>query len=122
MISFSDWEGTQTTIGNTKYWGQYYDKDGSEINAPFMVGYFENFKLYNVSFTIWTLLPNVNEFNQKISTQVNYSSTGQNTLNLPLLKSSDLVYNNPDQPKGVFDMNFCFQKYYLNITGAINEN
>jgi len=114
----ADWTDTQTTIGSTKYWGQFVDASGISTNAPFNVGIFEGFKQFNVSFTVWALVPNVNAFNQNQTSQVNYSYTGS-TLTLPLLQSSNLNNTNPGQTG--FDMNFCFQKYYLGVTGPITE-
>ena len=115
----ADWTGIETTIGKYYYWGQYYDQNGNSTNAPFIIGCFENFNTFNVSYTIWTLVPNVNPFDQTLQTQVNFSYTG-NTLTLPLLKDTDI--NLINQGQNGFDMNFCFQKYYLNTSGEITES
>ena len=113
------WAGLENTIGSYNYWGQYYDENGNPTNSPFIIGYFENFNTFNISYTIWVLLPNVNAFNQNTTTQVNYSVANQNTATMTLLQDSNINLTTPGQ--NAFDMNFCFQKYYLNTTGAIDE-
>ena len=115
----ADWTGVESTIGTYNYWGQYYSKTGKPTNAPLIIGYFENFKDFNISYTIWALLPNVNAFDQKTTLQVNYSANQQDTTYLRLLQDSDINLTTTGQ--NAFDMNFCFQKYYVNTKGAIDE-
>ena len=116
-----DWTGIETTIGSYNYWGQYYDENGNPTYSPFIIGCFETFNTFNISYTIWALVPNVNAFDQNTQLQVNYSISGQNTTSLPLLQDSDININTTTPGQNAFDMNFCFQKYYLNTSGAITE-
>ena len=108
----SNWAGTQSTIGTSYYWGEYYDADGNVTSTPCIVGYFENFNTFNVSYTIWTLIPNIENFNQNSVSQVNYSYSGMQTTTLPLLVDYNMT--NIREGQNGFDMYFCFQKYYLN--------
>ena len=79
-----------------------------------IIGYFENFNQFNISFTIWALVPSVSNFNQDTTLQVNYSSTSDDTTTMPLLEDSNI--NNTNEGQLAFDMTFCFQKYYLKIS------
>ena len=108
----SNWAGTQTTTGSYSYSGEYYDANGIPTSAPCIVGYFENFNKFNISYTIWALVPRVVDFNQDNVLQVNYSYSGMPTTTLPLLADSNMT--NLRFGQNGFDMNFCFQKYYLN--------
>ena len=108
----SNWAGTETTIGSYSYYGEYYAADGTPTSVPCIVGYFENFKTFNISYTIWALVPRVVDFNQDNVLQVNYSYSGMPTTTLPLLADSNMT--NLRFGQNGFDMNFCFQKYYLN--------
>ncbi len=111
----SDWEGTQTAAPTYYYGGQYYDEYGNATTAPFIIGYFENFQTFNISYTIWGLFQNTNAFDQTSSTQINYSPT-PNTTTLPLLTNSDI--NTITTGQNAFDMTFCFYNYYLGLTGT----
>jgi hypothetical protein len=113
--SNTDWSGTESTIGGYNYGGEYYDASGNATNAPLIIGYFENFNTFNISYTIWALVPNVNAFNQNGILQVNYSYNDGSTLSMPLLQDSNI--NTTATGQNAFDMQFCFSKYYLNMTG-----
>jgi hypothetical protein len=115
----ANWTGVETTIGSYNYWGQYYDENGVSTYSPLITGYFENFNTFNISYTIWALAPNVNAFNQNSILQVNYSATSQNTEYMPLLQDSNINTTTPGQ--NAFDMDFCFQRYYLGVSGEITE-
>lgn len=112
----SNWTGIETTVpGNYNYYGEYYSAGGTATSAPFIVGYFENFQTFNISYTIWVLEPNLSDFNQNTILQVNYSYADGPTTALPLLSNSNLNNNNITTPgQNGFDMTFCYNKYYLN--------
>jgi len=108
-----DWTGIQSTISTTYYHGRIVDQYGNETNLPMIVGYFENLKSFGVSYTIWSLVPSY-PLNQKYVLQVNYGpdTESNNKKQLRLLKDNDM--NNIEEGQNGFDMDFCFQKYYLN--------
>ena len=111
-----DWSGdsTNSSSTNTPYFGQYFDKYGTPTYAPLVIGYYEALKDFNVSLIGWTLLPQDVDFNWYETEQLNYNPTTTNDGNIPtmrLLQNDDL--NNKITGQRMYDVQFCFDKYYL---------